>query len=115
MNQYDVFDRLGLDFKPVGVKFSMFRPEDLPLLEEKTAVCEMLHVAQTKGGFYAVKESHGCAVGPYVLGESEDDPGMISGLIGPRIHVYENERANANIYYGMKKLAKGTAPYILFD
>ena len=115
MGKYEIFDRLGLDFKPVGVKFSMFRPKDLPLLDKKVAVCEMLHVAQTEGGFYAAKECHGCAVGPYVLGESEDDPGMVGGLIGPRINVYEDPRANANIYYNMKTLAKGTCPYIMFD
>ena len=38
MSKYEIFDRLGLDFKPVGVKFSMFRPKDLPLLDKKAAV-----------------------------------------------------------------------------
>lgn len=115
MNDYSIFDRLELEYKPVGVKFSMTKPENLPQLNKKLAMCEMLREAQLSGGFYAARENHACGVGPHILGQSEDDPGMLAGMIGPRIGVYQDERANRNVYINMNTLEKGTAPYTLFD
>ena len=68
MNHLGIFNQLELDFKPVGVKFTMTRPADLPRLEEKMAMCEMLVRCQQNGGFYATVEEHQCAVGPHILG-----------------------------------------------
>ena len=39
---YSILDKLGLEFKPVGVKFSMVKPAHLPLLNKKLAICLML-------------------------------------------------------------------------
>ena len=64
MRSYEVFEKLNLDYTPVAVKFSMTKPENLPLLDEKLAVCEMLRKAQMSGGFYADNSCHACGVGP---------------------------------------------------
>lgn len=115
MRSYEIFEKLNLDYTPVAVKFSMTRPENLPLLDKKLAVCEMLREAQMNGGFYADNSCHACGVGPYVLGQVENvDPGMISGMIGPRIGVYEDTRANRSVYTNMYTFPKGTAPYTWF-
>ena len=69
MRSYEIFDKLELDYAPVAVKFSMTKPADLPQLEGKVALCEMLKAAQnSETGFYADKTNHACGVGPYVLG-----------------------------------------------
>ena len=112
---YAILDKLGLEFKPVGVKFSMVKPTGLPKLNKKLAFCEMLHEAQSVGGFYAAQDDHACGVGPHILGQSEEDPGMVGGMIGPKISVYADARANRNVYLNMKTLAKGTGPYTWFD
>ena len=115
MRNYEVFEKLELPYTPVAVKFSMTKPADLPLLDKKLALCEMLREAQMGAGFYADTTSHACGVGPYVLGQKEDDPGMIAGMIGPRIGVYEDTRANRNVYVNMPTFAKGTANYTWFS
>ena len=116
MRNYEIFEKLELDYSPVAVKFSMTKPTDMPLLDKKLALCEMLREAQMGGAFYADTTCHACGVGPYVLGQKEvDDPGMISGMIGPRIGVYEDTRANRNVYVNMTTFAKGTAPYTWFS
>jgi len=115
MRNYEIFEKLDLDYTPVAVKFSLTKPKDLPLLTEKKAMCEMLDHCQRFGGFYADTNSHGCGVGPHILGQKEvDDPGMIGGMIGPRIGVYEDTRANQAVYTNMITFPKGTAPYTWF-
>ncbi len=112
---YTIFEKLGLEFKPVGIKFSMVRPTGLPRLNKKLAICEMLREAQTSGGFYAERDDHACGVGPHILGQVEEDPTMTGGMIGPKISVYEEPRANQRIYREMKTLPQGTGTYTWFD
>jgi len=50
MRNYDIYEKLKLDYTPVAVKFSMTKPENLPLLTEKMAMCEMLDRCQKSGG-----------------------------------------------------------------
>lgn len=116
MRNYDIYEKLDLDYTPVAVKFSMLKPKDLPLLTEKKAMCEMLRHCQMNGGFYADTTSHACGVGPHVLGQKTiDDPGMVAGMIGPRIGVYDDTRANQRVYLDMITFPKETAPYTWFS
>ena len=115
MSCFDIFKRFNFEYAPVGVKFEVKRPDSLPKLQKELAICEMLREAQnTEGGFYAENGNHNCKVGPYILGQIGDDPGIISGQIGPRIGVYEDARANRQIYQDMPKLAENTAPFTWF-
>ena len=116
MRNYEIFEKLELDYAPVAVKFAMTKPKDLPQLEGKFAFCEMLKTAQnSESGFWTDKSNHACGVGPYVLGQVDEvDPGMIGGMIGPRINVYEDTRGNRNVYTNMHTFPKGTAPYTWF-
>ncbi len=109
MRNYDIFEKLELDYAPVAVKFAMTKPADLPQLEGKVAFCEMLKAAQNSAtGFYADKSNHACGVGPYVLGQVDEvDPGMIGGMIGPRINVYEDTRAKPEGVYQYAYLPQG--------
>lgn len=108
---YSILDRIGLTYPVVGVKFSLTKPQDLPRLQKKLAFCAMLKEAQENGGFYATADEHGCKVGPYILGQMEEDPVYEGGLVGPKLGVYEDPRANRKIYTDMYKFAFGSAPY----
>lgn len=115
MGNFSIFEKLELEFKPVGVKFSMIKPANLPKLDKKLAICEMLAECQQNGGFYATKEEHACAVGPHILGQAEANPSMESGMLGPYLNVYKDSRANRNAYNIMHTFQKDTAPYTWFD
>ncbi len=112
---FSVLQRLNFDYPIVGVKFSMMKPADMPKLQKKIAFCEMLREAQQSGSFYATFSEHACKVGPYLLGQMKDDPVYESGMIGPRIGVYEDARANRRIYTNMLRFAQGSAPYTLYS
>lgn len=115
MPDFKILERLDLAYKPVGIKFSMVKPDNLPKLNGRLAICEMLRQAQMNGGFYAARDNHACGVGPYILGQTDGDPGMAGGMIGPRIGVYADTRANRQVYLDMKTLAKGTGTYTWFS
>jgi uncharacterized protein (DUF169 family) len=114
MLDYTVFNNLSLDYAPVAVKFSLARPKSLPKLGKKLSVCEMIREAQDNGGFYAEYDNHVCQVGPYILGQIDPDPGMVSGQIGPHLGVYGDASANRQIYLNMPRLQRGTGTYTLF-
>ena len=111
---YSVLERIGLEIPVIGVKFAMTKPADLPKLKEKVALCGMLKYAQDNGGFYASAAEHECKLGPYLLNQTEGDPITESGQIGPHIGVYEDARANRQIYTHMLRPEAGTAPYTWF-
>ena len=93
----------------------MVKPSNLPRLGTPLAFCEMLREAQLHGGFYAELDDHACGVGPHILGQTEDIPAMVGGMIGPKISVYAEPRANQRVYREMKTLPKGTGTYTYFD
>ncbi|MGE4485489.1 MAG: DUF169 domain-containing protein [Oscillospiraceae bacterium] len=116
MLDFEVFKGFNFEYPPVGVKFSMTKPGDLPLLTKKHAICEMLREAQlSEGGFYAAYDNHNCKVGPYILGQIGREPGIVGGQIGPRLGVYQDARANRQIYLDMPRLDEGTGSYTWFS
>lgn len=110
-----VLKRFDFDFQPVGVKFELKKPDYISMIEKKVSFCEMLKEAQTEGSFYAEKESHECKAGLIPLGMGESDPIFDSGQIGPKLGVYDDPRANRNIYTHMYKLEKNTVRYVVFS
>jgi uncharacterized protein (DUF169 family) len=108
-----IFQRLGLQKQPVGVKFLYARPDGLPRLDKKLALCEMVSEAQTGKVFYADLENHVCA-GPVPLGMVDLDPFYHSGQIGPCLEIFKEARANRRIYEVTPTLKKGTCNYTVF-
>lgn len=56
-----IFQGLDLEKQPVAVKFLFARPEGVPRLEKRLALCEMISEAQTGKVFYADIDNHVCA------------------------------------------------------
>lgn len=116
MLDFSVFNGFDFEFAPVGVKFEVRKPENLPILDKKITICQMLREAQLSDtGFYADYSCHSCQIGPYILGQIDGNPGMVSGQIGPYLGAYQDARANRQVYLDMKIMAKGTAPYTYFQ
>lgn len=115
MIDLSVLERFQFEYPPIGIKYTVYKPNHLLKLSKKMALCEMLAEAQKADeGFYAQLDNHNCGVGPYILGENDGDPAMVSGQIGPALGVYDDARANRQIYLDMPRLASKTAPYVLF-
>jgi len=73
----------------------------------------MLPEAQKGEAFYATAEDFEC-VGPLVLGMVEPDAVFESGMVGPRLGLYKEARANRRVYPPVPTLAKGSVRYIVF-
>jgi uncharacterized protein (DUF169 family) len=109
-----IFERFNFEYQPVGVKFSLTKPDGLARLDKKAAFCQMLKEAQDGRPFYTTKEEHECKVGPILLGMDKPDPVFESGMIGPKLGVYEDARANRRIYAKMPRLAEGSVNFVAF-
>jgi uncharacterized protein (DUF169 family) len=109
-----IFNKFNFEKKPVGVKFMPTKPEGLEKLNKILDFCEMLKEAQEGVPFYATKEEFTC-IGPILLGMVDHDPIFESGMVGPKLGVFQNSRANRRIYDVMPKLEKNTVNYVAFS
>jgi len=108
-----IFKKFNFERPPVGVKFLLNKPKGIKKLDKKLALCEMLPEAQKGEAFYATAEDFEC-VGPLVLGMVEPDAVFESGMVGPRLGLYKEARANRRVYPPVPTLAKGSVRYIVF-
>jgi len=109
-----IFEKFKFDFKPVGIKFLLKKPDGFEALDKKLALCEMLKEAQQSSPFYAEKESFECAVGPLLLGMIEPNPIFESGQIGAKLGVFDDARANRRIYKHIPILNRNSVNYVAF-
>lgn len=110
-------ERLGLELDPVGVKFSFFRPEGIPPLEEEQSLslCEMFRECQRRRApFYFSRDHRETCTGKVWLGMETMAAVERSGQIGPRLGVFQEARANGHLYCATPKLEPGTANYVAF-
>jgi len=114
MRDLSVFNRFNFERPPVGIKFLLNRPEGIKKLDKTLALCEMLPEAHKGEAFYATAEDFEC-VGPLVLGMVEPDAIFESGMVGPRLGIYQESRANRRVYPPVPTLAAGTVRYIVFS
>jgi uncharacterized protein (DUF169 family) len=109
-----VFKGFDFNYPPIGVKFALKKPDQIPPIKAKAAFCEMIKIAQGGESFYAARDDHECKAGLIPLGLSEPDPISESGQIGPKLGVYDDARANRSIYAHMYKVGKNTVRYVVF-
>jgi uncharacterized protein (DUF169 family) len=110
---YSAFEKLGLERKPVGVKFLPVKPEGIGRLKEKRAFCEMFKEAQETGPFYVQEEDFMC-VEPVILGMKDPEPALVSGAAGGGAGLFKEPRANRKLYQYVPRMLKGTVKYVVF-
>jgi len=108
---YAILDKFGFETPPVGVKFTVKRP-DLPRIAKKMTLCEMIKHAQEGNAFYAELEDHTCDAGLYVMGMKDVETPYVNGEYGTGLQVYESPRAAARLYQHIYKIDKGTVNYV---
>ena len=110
-----IFDTFNFDVQPVGVMFSVKRPDQLDRLEGKLAFCEMLKMAQEGKAFYADAENHTCDAGRYVLGQTDASEPFISGEFGAGLKIFEGTRAASRPYLYIPKIDRGVVNFVAFS
>jgi uncharacterized protein (DUF169 family) len=107
---YSIFDKFKFERKPVGVRYSLKKPDGIRPLEKSIALCELFKEAQTARPFYATQENIQC--GDQILGMTEFPPVMHSGSLGQMFSMFKNPQANSRIYEYIPALAKDSVKYV---
>ena len=110
---YSILEKFDFERPPVGVKFSPTRPRNLKRLQKPMDFCEMLVEAQNGKAFYVTKDDFTC-IGAMLLGMVELDPKFESGLVGPKIGAFKDDRANRRIYQHLPRLSRNSISYVSF-
>lgn len=108
-----ILKKFEFERPPVGVKFTAARPEGLPRTDVIRDICEMLPAAQQGQAFYATADDISC-LGSMLLGMKEDDPAFESGMVGFKLGVYKEARANRRVYQIIPRVKKGSVNYVSF-
>ncbi len=108
---YSIFGKFNFERKPVGVAYSLKKPEGIQQLDKSLAICEMFKEAQTSMPFYATKENIQC--GTQVVGMDVFPPVMYSGLLGQEFSMFKTPSANRRIYDYIPVLPKDSVKYII--
>lgn len=118
VNDYSPLEKIGLALPPIGVKFSYFKPQGMESLAEdlEMSLCEVLRHAQSGvAPFYFSRKNKETCIGKIILGMQQFEPFEESGQIGERLGVFDDARANHNLYQHTPRLAQGVANYVLFS
>ena len=114
LRDYSVLEKFNFEYKPVGVKFLLNKPEGLEKLDKSIPICRMFREAQDSRPFYAAQDNFSC-VDKLVLGMVEPEPTLESGQIGAKEKIYQEARANRRIYQYIQKLPRNTVRYVAFS
>ena len=112
---FAVLDRFNFGVQPVGLKFLTRPPEGIERLNQKSAFCEMLKIAQEGKTFFAASGDHACEAGLYVLGQADAPGPYISGEFGAGLKIFESPRAAARLYHHLPRIADNVANQVVFS
>ena len=110
-----IYKKFNFEKPPVGIKYEFNKPEGIEPLNKSLALCEMIkEVHQSGKPFYFTKENENCA-GKLVLGMQETPPGSGTGQIGVDFEVFQEARANRNLYQYQPNLEPGIVKYVAYS
>jgi uncharacterized protein (DUF169 family) len=107
---YVIFDKFDFERKPVGVKYSLGKPQGIKPTNRLLALCELINEAQTGQPFYVTEKNIQC--GGAVIGTQQYPPVMYSGQLGPMFSMFKTPGANRRIYDYVPHLGKDSVKYI---
>ena len=108
-----IYNKFNFEKPPVGIKYLLQKPEGIEQLDKSLALCEMLKEAQQRGApFYFTKENEAC-FGKAFLGMVESRPTSGNGQIGVDFEIFQEPRANRNIYPQQYQLGYGVVNYVV--
>ena len=112
---YSVLDKFRFERKPVGVKFTITRPEGIKHLEKELNFCEMLKEAQENGAFYVDPDDWVCVgVEQMILGMKDPEPILVSGLFGGDEGLFKDASSCRAMYQYLPRMPKDSVRYVVF-
>ena len=111
-----VYSQFNFEHPPVGIKYLFSQPEGIEQLEKNLGFCEMLKAAhEMRKPFYFTKENENC-FGKAALGMTETDtpPFSRSGLLGEKLGVFQEARANLRLVRSNYTMPKGAINYVVY-
>ncbi len=110
-----IYNNFNFEKPPVGVKFLLNKPEGIEQIDKSLPFCAMFKEAQQREApFYFSKENENC-VGKQALGMEEMQLFVESGLVGPKLGIYQEPRANNNIYQYVYTFNPGIVNHVAFS
>ena len=115
IHDFSVLDKFGFERKPVGVMFSITRPEGIKRLEKELNFCEMLKEAQEGNPFYVAPEDWVCVgIEQMILGMKDAEPLLVSGMLGGEEGLFKGANACRAMYDYLPRMQKGSVKYVTF-
>jgi len=108
---YSIFKKFNFERNPVGISYSLKKPEGIEQLDKSLGICEMFKEAQTSKPFYATRENVQC--GTQVVGMDAFPPVMYSGQLGSSFSMFKTPSANRRVYDYVPVLPKDSVRYII--
>lgn len=110
----ELFEKLGMEFPAVAVRFHFERPEEVEYNERVASFCEFLKEAQaTNKRFYIAECNDNCG-GKAVLGMVPKSPFEAAGLVGVGHQIYRTPAPNARLHNTYPTLSPGSVNYVEF-
>jgi uncharacterized protein (DUF169 family) len=108
-----ILDKFNFERKPVGIKYLPYTPEGIKKLDINLYFCQMFKKAQTSEPFYVQRDNFQCTE-PVTLGMEEPEDMLVSGLVGEKDDLFEELRANQNIYRVVPRMLKNSVKSVIF-
>ncbi|MBP1765511.1 MAG: hypothetical protein H6Q65_2569 [Firmicutes bacterium] len=109
-----VFEKLGLQFPAVAIKFHYSQPENVERIDKSLSFCQFVREAQDIGKpFFITKDDDAC-FGKMVLGMVDKPPLGASGQAGYDFGVFKTPAANARLYNMLPTLVRGAHNFVVF-
>ncbi len=110
----ELFEKLGLDYPAVAIKYCYAQPENTRHLNKKLSFCQFLKEAQDSGEkFFVTKDDDNC-FGKMALGMIPEPPLAASGQAGFDFGVFKTPAPNARLYSMIPKLERGAHNFVVF-
>ena len=111
-----VYSQFKFERPPVGVNYFFHKPEGIEKLDKQLGLCEMVKEAHQRGTpFYFTREEENC-IGKAFLGMMGDSPHRSDGgLLGVKLQLFQDGRANLRLRTFIPKLEEGSANYVAFS
>ena len=108
-----IYSQFNFEKPPVGVKYLFHKPEGIKQLDKSLALCEMIKEAQeSKVPFYFTKDNENCFGKGFLGMMGESQPLADGGLLGIKLEIFQEPRANSSLRRLIYNLEKGTVNYV---
>ena len=110
---FSIYQQFEFEKPPIGVNYTIYKPEGIEQLDKSMALCEMIKEAHERGTpFYISQDNEDC-FGKRLLGIGTQNTFTSSGQLGVEFEIFQDARANWRLYQYQPQL-RGAVNYVVF-